>query len=160
MALTYLSLIVPLIFANVIWASSQERPDLNGNWQLEPSQSASHSHVPSQLVWQIEQSDDAVHLIQRFGSNKVGEQRCGTNGKDCKIKDAGHSSIISFYYNGPVLVELESEGQNRDTVTKKSLSVSKDGSILTVEVLHLMPAGKAPDKLVFSRLPTTAQDAH
>jgi hypothetical protein len=150
-----LSLVAPLMFANIIWGGSQQRPDLNGNWRIEPSESVLHSHVPSQLIWQIEQTDNGIHLIQRFGDNKVDDLNCGTDGKDCKIKDVGHSAVICFYYNGPVLVELETEGQNRDTVIKKRMSVSKDGSRLTVDIAYLVPAGKPPEKLVLTREPAT-----
>src|SRR5580698_4499567 len=133
MKFKYLCLIAPVIFASATWADPQQRPDLNGNWRLEPAQCELHSHVP-QFTWQIEQSDNAIHLIQRLGDkSSVDEVRCGTDGKDCKIKDEGHPAVISFYYNGPVLVELESQGSNRDTITKKRMTVSPDGSRLTVE---------------------------
>src|SRR5271165_1677430 len=136
----YLCLIASFIFANVTWADPQQRPDLNGIWRLEPAQSEIHSRVPSQLTWQIEQSETAIHLIQRLG-DKNDELRCGTDGKDCKVKEEGHPAVISFYYNGPVLVELESQGSNRDTITKKRISISQDGSRLTVELIHVLPAG-------------------
>lgn len=148
----YPCLIVSLFFANVIWGDSQPRPDLNGVWRLEPSQCELHSHVPSQLTWQIEQTDGAIHLIQRLGAGKnADELRCGTDGKDCKVKEEGHSAVMNFYYNGPVLVELESQGANKDTVIKKRISVSKDGSLITVDVIHVLPLGRPPEKLVLSK---------
>ena len=150
----YLCPIACFIFANVTWGDPAQRPDLNGVWRLEPAQSEIHSHVPSQLTWQIEQSDGAIHLIQRLG-DKNDDLRCGTDGKECKVKDEGHPAVISFYYNGPVLVELESQGSNRDTVIKKRFSVSPDGSHLTVDVIHVMPAGKPPEKMVLSKQPAT-----
>jgi len=146
----YLCLIASFIFANVTWADPQQRPDLNGIWRLEPAQSEIHSRVPSQLTWQIEQSETAIHLIQRLG-DKNDELRCGTDGKDCKVKEEGHPAVISFYYNGPVLVELESQGSNRDTITKKRISISQDGSRLTVELIHVLPAGRPSEKLVLSK---------
>jgi len=150
----YLGLIASLFLAKVTLGDPQQRPDLNGVWRLEPAQCELHSHVPSQLTWQIEQSDSAIHLIQRLG-DRNDELRCGTDGKDCKIKDEGHPAVISFYYNGPVLVELESQGSNRDTITKKRYSVSQDGSHLTVELIHVLPTGKPAEKLVLSKQPAT-----
>jgi hypothetical protein len=150
----YLCSIACFLFASTTWGDPAKRPDLNGVWRLEPERSEIHSHVPSQLTWQIEQSESAIHLIQRLG-DKNDDVRCGTDGKDCKINDEGHPAVISFYYNGPVLVELESQGANRDTITKKRFSVSADGSQLTVDVIHVVPAGKAPEKMVLSKQPAT-----
>ncbi len=152
MKFQYLCLFASLSLAAVTWADSPERPDLNGVWRLEPSKCEIHSHVPTQLTWQIEQSDGTIHLIQRLGDNKnAGEWRCGTDGKDCKVKDEGRAAVVSYYYNGPVLVELESEGANRDTITKKRISVSKDGSLITVDVIHVLPQGRPAEKLVLSK---------
>jgi hypothetical protein len=150
----HLCLIVSFLFASAAWGDPAQRPDLNGVWRLEPTQSEIHTHVPSQFTWKIEQSETAIHLIQRLG-DKNDDLRCATDGKDCKVKDDGHPATISFYYNGPVLVELESQGANRDTVTKKRFSVSPDGSHLTVDVIHVMPTGKPPEKLVLSKQPAT-----
>ena len=98
-------------------------------------------------------------MVQKTQERKNPDDiRCATDGKDCKIKDEGRSATVSFYYNGPVLVELESEGQNRDTVTKKRMHVSSDGSTLTVEVIHVLPTGKQPEKLVLSR--QTGEERH
>jgi len=160
MKLHYLWL-VPIVLTGAAWADPPARPDLSGVWRLEPSQSEIHSRVPSELTWQIEQTDDAIHLIQREADNKnADEWRCNTDGKDCKVKDEGRKVVISFYYNGPVLVELESEGSNHDNVTKKRISLSKDGNMITVDVIHLMPQGKPPEKLVLSRQPTTTAQNH
>ena len=159
MKLEVLCLVASFLFANVTWADSQERPNLTGVWRLDPSKCEIHSHVAPELTWQIEQSDNEIHLIRRLGDNKnAGEWRCGTDGKDCKVKDEGHSAVVSYYYNGQVLVELESEGSNRDTITKKRISVSKDGSLITVDVIHVLPQGMPPEKLVLSKQPAT--DSH
>lgn len=145
------------MFANTIWGGgSQQHPDLNGNWRIEPSESVLHSHIPSQLIWQIEQNGGRIRLIQRYGDNKVDDLSCGTDGKNCNIKYVGHSAVICFYYHRHVLVELETEGQNRQTVIKKRMSVSKDGSRLTVHVDYLAPAGKPRERLVLSRQPPAA----
>jgi hypothetical protein len=152
MSIKFMWLTVPLALAVVSWGDSPGHPDLAGNWQLAPSQCEIHSHMPSQLTWHIEQDDSSIHLIQRTQERKNPDDiRCATDGKDCRIKDEGHAATVSFYYNGAVLVELESEGQNRDTVTKKRMQVSPDGSTLTVEVIHVMPAGRLPEKLVLTR---------
>jgi len=161
MNVKYLCLAACFMFVSVTWGDAQKRPDLNGVWRLEPAQCEFHSRVPSQFTWQIEQSDNAIHLIQRLANkSSVDEEvRCGTDGKDCKIKEEGHPAVISFYYNGPVLVELESQGSNRETITKKRISVSPDGSQLTVELIHVLPAGRPSEKLVLSKQSVTGSPA-
>lgn len=153
----YFSVMVGLLGASglvtMMWAESMTRPNLAGNWKFDAAHSEVHSsRVPADLTWQIEQTDNDIHLVERTPEKKNADEiRCATDGKDCKAKDDGRSVVVSFYYNGPVLVELESEGQNRDNVVKKRLHLSSDGSTLTVEVIHVSPAGKPPEKLVLTK---------
>jgi len=128
-----------------------DRPDLNGNWQFDAAHSEMHSQIPPGLVWQIEQTGDSIHVVEHAGDKSVNDFTCATDGKECKVKSYGHPAKASFYYNGPVLVEVETMGQNRDTVIKKRMELSGDGSVLTVEVMHIMPSGKGPEKLVMTR---------
>jgi hypothetical protein len=122
-----------------------------GVWM--PHKSEVHSRVPSQLTWHIEQDDNSIHLVQHIQDKKDEDEiRCATDGHDCKVKDEGRSVTVNFYYNGPVLVELESEGQNHDSVVKKRLHLSPDGSTLTVDVVHIAPEGKQPEKLVLKKM--------
>jgi len=135
----------------VAWGAALDRSDLSGTWQLDPALSQLHSRVPAQLSWEIEQSGNTIHLVQHTPERKNADEiRCSTDGHDCKAKDEGRSVVVSFYYNGAALVELETEGQNRD-VTKKRMQVSEDGNKLTVDIVHIVPTGKLPDKLVLTR---------
>jgi hypothetical protein len=142
------------LFIIAIRGQSAARPDLNGSWQLNPSQSELHSHMPSGMNWLIEQNGDSIHMVERDGDKSVSDFRCATDGKDCKVKDHGHGVKVSFYYNGPVLVELEKMGEN--AVVKRRFHSSSNG--LTVEVIHLMPEGKEPEKLVLTKTDTPAKD--
>lgn len=144
--------LLPLGLASIMLGDSAQRPNLTGNWKFDPSHSEVHSRIPPQLTWQIEQNEDAIHLVQRSEEKKGADEiRCGTDGRDCKVKDEGRSVVVSFYYNGPVLVELESEGQNHDSVVKKRWKVSDDGSTLTVDVIYISPTGRPPEKLVLTK---------
>lgn len=125
-----------------------DKPDLNGKWELDSSRSELHMAVPPGLSWQIEQKDDSIHVIEHAGDKNVAEFACSTDGKGCKVKDSGHAAEASFYYNGPVLVELETSGRNRDNVVKKRIHLT--GDVLTIDVMHIMPAGK-DEKLVMTR---------
>jgi len=123
-----------------------DRPDLNGSWQVDATKSDVHSHLPPGLTWDIQQTDDKIQITERVGDKNVSQLTCQTNGKDCVVKDAGHSAKASFYYNGPMLVELETMGDN---VTKKRLRTADDGT-LTVEVMHINPSSK-DEKIVLTK---------
>ena len=154
MIFKYLRIVLPafpVILANVIWGQSQ-RPDFNGRWQLEPSHCVLHSRIPSQLIWQIEQRDDAIRLIQRYGDTKVEDLHCVTDGKDCKLTGPTGGGLVSFFYNGPVLVELETEG-NQVSVIERRMSLSKRGKRLSVDVRYVVPSGRPSERLVLSREP-------
>jgi hypothetical protein len=149
-----------ILFAGLasLSADSVQRPDLSGLWRLEPSRSEIHSRISPQLTLQIEQKADTIHLVKQTGEKgKPDDFKCAMDGKDCKVKEEGHAATVSFYYNGPVLVEIKSEGQNHDVVTKSRLQLSPDGSTLTVDVIHVMPEGRQPEKLVLTR---QAGDSH
>lgn len=132
-------------------AQSTGRPDLNGSWQLNPSQSELHSHMPAGMTWLIEQNGDSIHFVERAGDKNVSDFRCVADGKDCKAKDHGHGVNVSFYYNGSALVEIEKLGEN--AVVKRRFHSSS--SVLTVDVIHVVPAGKEPEKLVLTKTPDT-----
>src|ERR687892_593199 len=59
----------------------------------------------------------------------------------------GESGQVSMYYNGPVLVELDMNG---DHVTKKRLHLAADGKAMEMEVVPISPPG-ASEKLVFAK---------
>src|SRR5579862_8496362 len=89
-----LVLLAPLVLASLTWGDSIDRPNLTGNWRLDTAHSEVHSRIPAQLTWQIEQTDNAIHLIQKSEEKKNPDDiRCATDGKDCKAKDEGHSVV-------------------------------------------------------------------
>jgi len=129
------------IFSSVLAA---ERPDLNGSWRVDPSKSDVHSRMPATL--QIQQTDDSIHITEVAGDKNLSDITCKTNGHDCKAKDNGHDIKASFYYNGPMLVELDTAGDN---VTKKRFRTAQDGT-LTIEVMHINPSGR-DEKMVLTK---------
>ena len=140
---------VGFLMSSTLWAEGH--PDFSGNWQLDAEKSELHSRGATPATWQIEQNEGTVHLVERAGDKAISDIRCSTDGKDYKIKDDGHAAHVSLYYNGPMLVEVETLGQNGDSVIKKRFRMSDDGSVLTVEVMHLAPAGKPSEKLVLTK---------
>jgi hypothetical protein len=116
-----------------------ERPDLSGKWQLEGSK---------EVVWSIEQQGDNIHIAQiaPTGAAKT-EIDCNTFGKECQSTFEGDRAKVTYYYNGPALVEMRIEG---DRVTKTLRKLTEDGGKMTVEIQHIVPS-KTAEKLTYIR---------
>ena len=117
-----------------------ERPDLSGKWQGERS---------SEIVWSIEQDGDKIHIaqVEPAGASKT-EITCNTLGKECQGTADGKRVNVTYYYNGPALVEMRIEGQDR--VTKTRRTISEDGNKMTVEIQHITPLSDT-EKIVYVR---------
>jgi hypothetical protein len=116
--------LVPLSMAGVIgWAASAARPDLTGHWLVDRSLSRLHSNPPGDLACTIEQKDDDTIHFTETSSTKGGkfDFACTTRGQDCEVKKEDKAVKVSFWYNGPALVETETRGRNAEVVTKKRM---------------------------------------
>ncbi|HME05516.1 MAG TPA: hypothetical protein VKG25_00640 [Bryobacteraceae bacterium] len=117
---------------------SQTQPDLSGKWQ---------SKSDGNLRWVLAQTPDQIHVQEYSGSSLKADYVCNELGKECEIKDSGHSEKTSFWFNGPKLVELRVHGGN---VVKRRYDLLDDGKTLEVELLPISPPGKT-EKLEFAR---------
>jgi hypothetical protein len=130
-------------------AGDSDHPNLTGKWRLDTTKSEIHS-VKDIQEWDIQQSDDVIEIASQ-AQGRTESIKCATTGKDCNSKEAGESAQISFYYNGPMLIEMDLLGHNKEHVVKKRMKLGADGKTLEVEVMHITP--QAPtDKLVFEKL--------
>lgn len=85
-------------------------------------------------AWVIDSIDDGLHVTQIEGTTKVAEFKCKTDGHNCDVKIAGHKAEVSLYYNGNVLVELETKG---DQVVKRRFSALASGNSMKLEVIPI-----------------------
>jgi hypothetical protein len=130
-------------------AAGQDRPSFSGVWQFDASKSELKTAKISATTWVIEERDNSIHITENeSGKNKKVELQCTTDGKECQV--AGEKAKASFWYNGPMLVEMETKG---DRVTRYRMRVSEDGKTLTVEINHLVPQTDKNDILVFAKQP-------
>lgn len=129
----------------LLFAADPGKPDVSGTWKLDASKCQLHSRIAPETVWTIKQEDEDIHL--QSGEWQV---TCGTRGVDCVVKDAAKPLKVSFWYNGPALVEMDTLGKN-DAVTKKKMMLSPDGTVMTVEITHILPVGREPEKLVLTK---------
>jgi hypothetical protein len=134
-----ISTIVFLVTAVPITAS--DKPDFSGTWHLsEPAADGDKAD------WSIVQDGDNIRLTQPASKAKT-DINCTTRGKDCEATVDGNPVKVTYWYNGPMLVEMCFEG---DRVTKTRRKLSPDGKTMTVEVISISPA-RDPRKLVFVR---------
>jgi hypothetical protein len=124
----------------------EERPKFSGTWEFDASKSDVHLSKISSATWVIEEGDNSIHITQTDnGKSKKLELQCTTDGKECKLPGDRRAS---FWYNGPLLVEMETKV---DHVIRYKMKVSEDGKTLTVEVTHIVPQSDKIDTLVFQK---------
>lgn len=126
-------------------ANGQDRPDFSGTWQLDSAKCELHNLKLTDATWNIQEAENSIHLVANQGQSKM-ELKCTTDGKDCNV--SGEKAKASFWYNGPMLVEMETKG---DHVTRYRLKLSEDGKTLRVETMSIVPQDSAIDVLVFNK---------
>ena len=140
------------------WA--QDRPELNGVWQLDPAHCAfSEIRLKSQTL-SIKQEDESIKVedtaTEEGGKERKLEFECNTNGRECNVKLNGQPAKISAYYHGAVMVVIEQRRVNDSTIRKR-LKTSEDGKTLTIEVANLARPGLKPDSLVYTKQASAAK---
>src|SRR3954454_11838892 len=116
-----------LAAACAAWADEPpQREKLAGTWESSDG-----------ARWVLDAKDDAIHVSEFDHDRKLADFECNTMGKQCEIKDAGKSAKITMYFNGPMLVVMETRGND---VVKRRFRAN--GDQLQVETMPLVPAGK------------------
>jgi len=126
-------------------ANGQDKPNFTGTWQLDAAKCELHSLKLADATWAIEEAENSIHLVQSEGKTKT-EMKCTTDGKDCTIR--GEKATASFWYNGPMLVEMETKGGR---ITRYRLKLSDDGKTLRVDTTSIVPQDNTIDVLVFNK---------
>ena len=122
---------------------SVDREKLMGSW--EAGQSDTHS------VWTLETQGASLHLTNSLADKKLTEFTCEL-GKECEVKDAGRKVKVTMYFNGPKIVVMETRGEE---VFKRRFGVAETGNVLEVEIIPVVPDGKA-ETTKFTRVQTVA----
>ena len=135
-----------------LWAAS--KPNLSGAWRMSLEKSDSHFARLAALTWVIDQKEAALHISeiarQPDGKETKRDFDCTTDGKECSTGEKGQPTRVSFWYNGAVLVELESRGANRESIIKKRMTLSEDGKLMRVELIPVVGSEQA-GKLLFEK---------
>ena len=126
-------------------ANGQDKPNFSGNWLLDVTRCEFHNLKLADAAWTIEESGNSIHITANDGKAST-EMKCTTDGKDCDLK--GENAKASFWYNGPILVEMETRG---DHVTRYRIKLSDDGKTMRVETSSILPKDDAVDFLIFNK---------
>ena len=138
--------LVLVLLAVQAWGQDQERPSFSGTWQFDASKSELRSSKISSATWVIEEGDNSIHISQtENGKPKKTELQCTTDGKECKFPGDRRDS---FWFNGSMLVDMETKNNN---VIRYRMKISDDGKTLTVEVTPIVPQSDKIDTLVFQK---------
>ena len=97
--------------------------------------------------WIIDKAADGLHITQIEGSGTVADYKCNLDGHDCDVKVSGHKAAISMYFNGSILVQIETKG---DQIVKRRFTVEPAGNTLKVETIPMM-AHAQPEEMEFER---------
>jgi hypothetical protein len=142
-----IALLLTLACAAAAAGQSAEKLDISGTWRLGSSAS------DSAKVIVIQQGVDEINIREVDTSGKVQtDVKCSTRGVECPIKINGDAAKVTYYFNGPTLVELVWRGKN---VTKTRRSLSPDGEKMIVEVMAMNPPGD-PEKFEYIKAPEVA----
>jgi hypothetical protein len=127
--------------------AGQDRPNLSGTWQFDSSKSELHTVRVTGATWVINEGDESIQIVEsEEGASKKIELKCTTDGKQCKV--SGNKATASFWYNGPMLVEMENIGER---VMRYRMKLSDDGKTLTVDTTSIVPQSTQDDVLVFRK---------
>ncbi|MGP8247154.1 MAG: hypothetical protein ACLQVN_21890 [Bryobacteraceae bacterium] len=123
-------------------AAAQGWPDLSGTWNLDLSHSPA-GKVKSQSL-AIQQTEDTIQMTDAVtdanGKDYKSVFHCNIDGNQCKVKDQGQNAMVTFWYNGPALLMMETK-RDGAYVIRKRMTLSEDGKTLSVQLEYLNPAG-------------------
>jgi len=108
------------------------RARLMGQWQQ------SDGNGEPKTTWTLKDMGSSIHVSNSTNTATVMEFECNTEGKECAVKHAGHSSKVSMWFNGAKLVELETTGSQ---VVKRRFTVTGDGDTMELETIPIVPTG-------------------
>jgi hypothetical protein len=116
--------------------TSNAPPDISGSW-------VNAANGANKMV--LTEKDGKLRVEEFSNGGKLTDYLCALDGRECAVKEDGHSEKVMVYFNGPKLVEIKERGN--DTV-KRRFTLSADGKTLDVEMIPLSGEQKA-EKLTF-----------
>jgi hypothetical protein len=126
-----------LLLSLGVGASADDQSDrqkLMGSWELQnPAE-----NIPA-ASWTFSATGHSMRVKQLEGGSKVADFECETEGTPCEIKTGGKRAMVSLWYNGPLLVEMETKGPD---VVKRRFKILPASDTMEMEVIPIVPGGK------------------
>ena len=146
---TLLTLILLLpVGAGALADDQSDRQKLTGSWELQtPTE-----NMPA-TSWTFSPTGNSMRIKQLEGGSKIADFACETEGTPCEIKTGGKKAIVSLWFNGPRLVEMETKGSE---VLKRRFKIRPASDIMEMEVIPIVPGGKT-ETLEFKRAQLASQ---
>jgi hypothetical protein len=123
----------------IVMAVADQRDKLIGKWSNDGGD-----------TWAIETVGDSMRISHSV-KQKTDAVECNVMGRDCDVKLGGHKAKVSLWFNGDMLVEMETRGAD---VVKRRFSIADDNT-LKMETMQIVPAGKT-ETSEFKRITVTA----
>lgn len=117
-------------FTLCCWAAAADddgdRAKLAGAWE-----------IPGDQAWSFATQGDTIKVTETEKGSKIADFECNTDGKACSVRIGGKKANVSFYYNGPRLVEIEERGS--DVIKRRFSAAAPD--TMELEVMPMVPSG-------------------
>jgi len=123
-----------LLCGSALADDASDRAKLLGSWQRQDETGKDVT------VWTLEVKGMALHISESRGDQKISEFECAPKGAECEGTVEGKKAKITMYYDGPALVQLETQGSE---VTRRRFAVGGQPDVMDIEVVPIVGAGKA-----------------
>ncbi len=129
-----LIVLVSLTAAAALADDQGDRQKLIGSWELKSPDEGTPA-----LSWTFTATGHSMRIKQLDGGSTVADFECETEGTPCEIKTGGKRAMVSLWFNGPSLVEMETKGSD---VVKRSFKILPASDTMEMEVIPIVPGGK------------------
>jgi len=128
------SVLLLSVCAAALADDQSDRQKLIGSWELQsPAES-----TPG-ISWTFLATGHSMRVKQLAGGNKIADFECETEGTPCEIKTGGKKATVSLWFNGAMLVEMETKGTE---VVKRRFEILPASDSMEMEVIPIVPSGK------------------
>lgn len=134
-----------LLLSSVSRADAEnERDKFNGSWVQQSE---------AENSWTLNADGDNMHVTQTDGGKKIADFKCDSRGAGCDVKISGKKAMVSMWFNGSKLMQMETSGSE---VIERSFTILTQGDVLEVEITPIVPGGKK-ETLQYRRTALSAQ---
>jgi hypothetical protein len=139
------SALLLLLGVNGFASDDGDRDKLLGSW-VEAGNGATSG-------WTIARNGDSFQITRFQAANAITTYPCKVDGRECEVKISGKKATVSMWFNGPKLVQTESQGSS---VVKRRFAVLPQGDTMELEIMPIVPSGKT-ETIQFKRAPPSGQ---